>query len=67
MAKSEYESIKAMMDAEDTRIAKAFEMKTLQGYSVREIAAELKISEPRVYQLIARAKAIGREYRENNG
>ncbi len=67
MAKSEYESIKAMMDAEDTRIARAFEMKTLQGYSVREIAVELKISEPRVYQLIARAKAIGREYRENNG
>ncbi len=67
MAKSEYESIKAMMDAEDTRIARAFEMKALQGFSVREIAVELKISEPRVYQLIARAKAIGREYRENNG
>ena len=56
-----------MMDAEDTRIAKAFEMKILQGYTVREIAAKLKISEPRVYQLIARAKAIGREYRKNNG
>ena len=56
-----------MMDAEDSRIARAFEMKTLQGYTVREIAAELKISEPRVYQLIARAKAIGKEYRKNNG
>ena len=31
------------------------------------IAAELKISEPRAYQLIARAKAIGKEYRKNNG
>jgi len=42
-------------------------MKELQGYSVREIAAELKISQPRVYQLIARAKKIGKEYREING
>ena len=66
-AKMEYESIKAVMDAEDTRIARAFEMKELQGYSVREIAAGLQISQPRVYQLIARAKAIGREYRDNNG
>lgn len=66
-AKLEYEGIKAMMDAEDTRIARAFEMRTLQGYTVREIAAVLKISEPRVYQLIARAKAIGKEYRKNNG
>ena len=67
IAKAEYEDIKAMMDAEDTRIGKAFEMKELQGYSVREISAELKISQPRVYQLIARAKAIGMEYRKING
>ena len=52
-----------MMDAEDSRIARAFEMKELQGYSVREITAELEISQPRVYQLIARAKAIGMKYR----
>ena len=67
IAKAEYEGIKAMMDAEDSRIARAFEMKELQGYSVREIAAELEISQPRVYQLIARAKAIGMEYRKING
>ena len=66
-AKMEYEGIKAMMDAEDTRIARAFEMKKLQGYSVREIAKELEISQPRVYQLIARAKTIGMEYRKING
>lgn len=59
--------IKAMMDAEDTRIARAFEMKELQGYSVREIAKELEISQPRVYQLIARAETIGMEYRKING
>jgi DNA-directed RNA polymerase specialized sigma24 family protein len=64
MTKSEYEIIKAAMDAEDIRIAKAFEMKELFGFSVREIAAELHISEPRVYQLVARARAIGREYRQ---
>ena len=67
MAKSEYEGIKAMMDAKDIRIARAFEMKELQGFSVREIAAELETSQPRVYQLIARAKLIGMEYRKING
>ena len=67
MTKSEYEIIKAAMDAEDIRIAKAFEMKELFGFSVREIAAEFQLSESRVYQLIARAKAIGREYRQENG
>lgn len=66
VAKSEYRSIKAVMDAEDPRIAKAFEMKELLGFSVREIAAEFHISEPRAYQLVARAKAIGREFRQKN-
>lgn len=67
MARLEYETIRALMDAEDPRIAIAFESKTLYGDSVREIAAELGVSEPRVYQLIARAKAIGKEFRQNNG
>ncbi len=67
MAKSEYSSIKAAMDAEDVRISKVFEMKELLGFSVKEIAAELKLSEVRIYQMVARAKAIGREYRQNNG
>ena len=66
-AKMEYEVINAMMDAKNIRIARAFEMKELHGYSVREISAELEISQPRVYQLIARAKAIGKEYRKKNG
>ena len=43
-----------------------FSMKSY-GDSVREIAADLGVSEPRVYQLIARAKAIGKEFRQNNG
>ena len=35
----------------------------LFGDSVKKIAADLDVSVPRVYQLIARAKAIGKEYR----
>jgi DNA-directed RNA polymerase specialized sigma24 family protein len=67
VAKSEYRSIKAVMDGADIRISKAFEMKELLGFTVKEIATELHISEPRVYQLVARARAIGREYRQKNG
>ena len=54
----------SLWDKEDPRIAKAFEGKELYGYSVKEIAKMLKVSEPSVYQLIARAKAIGKEYRK---
>lgn len=64
-AKMEYGDIKALMDAEDKRITQAFEMKELLGMKVDEIAKELNVSSPRVYQLIARAKAIGKEYRAN--
>ena len=66
IARLEYQSIRALMDAEDTRIARAFEMRELMGYTVEEIAAELGISKPRTYQLIARARAIGQEYRKKN-
>ena len=55
------------MDSEDPHIAQAFEMKELLGYTVREIATALDLSEPRIYQLVTRAKAIGREYRQKNG
>ena len=61
MTKVEYQEIRARMAAEDPRIALAFEAKELYGDSVKKIAADLGISEPRVYQLIARAKEIGRE------
>ena len=64
LKKIEYEEIRARMDAEDPRIALAFEGKELYGETVQELAAELGVSTPRVYQLIARAKEIGRTYRE---
>ena len=66
LAKMEYQAIRALMDAEDPRIALAFESKELYGDSVKEIAADLGVSEPRVYQLIKRAKAIGRQFRKDN-
>ena len=66
IAKMEYQAIRALMDAEDVRIAQAFEMKELMGYKAEEIAEELGVSAPRVYQLIARAKAIGKQYRKEN-
>ena len=67
MAKLEYQAIRTVMDAEDPRIALAFEARVLYGDSVKEIAVDLGVSEPRVYQLINRAKAIGKQYRKDNG
>ena len=64
LKKIEYEEIRARMDAEDPRIALAFEGKELYGETVQELAAELGVSTPRVYQLIARAREIGRTYHE---
>ena len=66
LAKMEYQAIRALMGAEDPRIALAFEAKELYGDSVRVIAADLGVSEPRVYQLIKRAKTIGRQFRKDN-
>ena len=66
IAKREYEELRAVMDAEDVRIAQALEAKVLFSDSVKKIAQDLGVSEPRVYQLIARAKAIGKEYRNSN-
>ena len=63
MAKLQYSEIRKVMDAEDRRIARAFEAKVLLGDSVKKIAADLGVTEPRVYQLIARAKEIVKDYR----
>ena len=65
-AKIAYTAIRALMNEEDPRITQAFEMKELYGYKVAEIAAMLNVSEPRVYQLIARAKSIAKQYRRDN-
>lgn len=56
----------ALMETEDKRIAEATQMKEL-GFSVEAMAIHLKVSEPRIYQFLARAKAIIRDYQSNNG
>ena len=66
LAKVEYAEIRARMDAEDPRIAQALEAKVLACESVDQIAADLGVSKPRVYQLLNRAKAIGKEYRKES-
>ncbi len=66
LRKLEYEEIRALMDAEDPHIAVAFERKELLGESAQEIASALHLSVPRIYQLIARAREIGRQYRDDN-
>lgn len=66
MARVEYQAIRALMDAEDVRITEALEAKELAGHKVGEIAGEHGISAARVYQLLGRAKAIGRGYGAKN-
>ena len=66
LAKIEREEIRALMCAEDWRIAEAYEARTFLGDPVKTIAAELGLSEPRVYQMLSRAKQIVKEYREDN-
>ena len=64
LVKMEYQAIRALMDEEDPRITMVFEAKELWGDSVKTIAADIGVSEPRVYQWINRAKEIGRQYRK---
>ena len=65
VAKMEYAEIRARMDAEDPNIARALEARVLLGDSIAKIAADLGVSESWVYQLIKRAKEIGKKYRMN--
>ncbi len=63
IAKAVWNEIRTLMDAEDTRIAKAFTMREY-GYKGKEIAAKLGISKSRVSNLIARAHEIAKAYKE---
>ena len=66
VARDLYRRIRGCMEAEDPRIPVALEAKVLGGESVKRIAVKLKVTESRVYQLISRAKAIGKQYRKEN-
>ena len=63
IAKTVWNEIRTLMDAEDIRIAKAFMMRHF-GYKGNEIAAALGISSSRVSNLIARAHEIAKAYKE---
>ena len=61
LAAVEYADIRARMDAEDDRIAPIFEDYTLAGLSIAELMVKYSLSRRRVFQLLARARAIGQE------
>ena len=65
LSRIQMDELKVIMDREDTRIWRAIELKERYGCPVNAIALDLNVSEPRVYQLIARAKAIGKAYRNS--
>ena len=62
----EKQQVKVIMDNEDPRIWKVLVMREEYGMTVENIAEELAISPPRVYQLLARGKAIGAQFRKDN-
>ena len=65
MSNIQREELYTMMRAEDPRIEEAHKLKTVMNYGVEEIAAILKVSPPRIYQLLERAKQIIKQYQEN--
>ena len=60
------DAVQEVLDVEDERLMKALKMKELLGFSVREIADQLDCSQPRVYQLVKRAKEVAREILADN-
>lgn len=60
------DEVQRILDEEDERLMKALRMKELLGFTIPEIAEELKCSEPRIYQLIAVAKKKARKILEDN-
>ncbi len=61
LAKAEYAELRARMDAEDIRIAQIFEDYERIGLSIAELQQKYSLSRRRVFQLLARAKEIGRQ------
>ena len=57
-----YEELCDRMNAEDPRIARALEARIFRDDPVKKIAKDLNVSEPRIYQMLTRAKTIVREY-----
>ena len=64
--KIEMEEVRALMDAKDPRISRAFSMKEIFCEPIDAIKNELGVSAARIYQLVAEAHTIGRQYRKDN-
>ena len=62
--KIEMEEFEQIMNAEDPRIWMAFAMKRFRNESAQAISKELKVSVPRVYQLLDKAYEIIRQNKE---
>lgn len=62
--KIEMEEFEQLMKAEDSRIWMAFAMKRFKNESAQAISKELKVSVPRVYQLLDKAYEIIRQNKE---
>ncbi len=62
MKNIEREELYAIMRSEDPRIAEAYRLRTERNYTPKEISGILGVSQPRIYQLLARAKKIVYEY-----
>lgn len=62
MKNIEREELYAIMRSEDPRIAEAYRLRTEKNYTPKEISGILGVSQPRIYQLLARAKKIVYEY-----
>lgn len=56
------EELYSLMKSEDPRIEEAYKLKTIMNYDIKEIADILKVSPPRVYQLLDEAKKIIKQY-----
>lgn len=61
-----WQEVRAMMDKVDKRIATVFEMQKLYGFSSKEIAAKLGLSQKCVDKLIAQAREICKAYAKEN-
>ena len=62
--KIEMEEFEQLMKAEDSRIWMAFAMKRFKNESAQAISKELKVSVPRVYQLLDKSYEIIRQNKE---
>ncbi len=62
MKNIEREELFTIMCSEAPRLAQTYRLRTERNYTPKEISKILEVSQPRVYQFLARAKEIAYEY-----